>query len=100
MPSGPLSSRTPTSEADPDVHQRLDHPHRQNAAQLAGEQSHPPHRRQRQSVQETGLDVSREVGTGVHGREERPLDERDRKREGNERVGREAGQTGRRVEAA
>ena len=56
------------------------------------EQRDAAHRRQRQPVQEAGLDVAREVGAGVHRREERALDERHRERERDERVGREAGQ--------
>ena len=73
---------------------------RRDAAELAGEQRHAPHRRERQSVQEPRLDVAREIGSRVHGREERALDERDRERERDVRVRRKAGKLRRRIEPA
>ena len=46
------------------------------------------------------LDVAREIGAGVHRREQRALDERHRERERDERLRREAGQMGLRAQAA
>ena len=54
----------------------------------------------REPVQEARLDVLGEIGARIHRREESALDERDREREGEEGVGREAGQLRRRLQAA
>ena len=47
------------------------------AGQVAGEQPDPSQRRQRQAVQEAGLDVPRQIGAGVDRREQRALHERE-----------------------
>ena len=51
------------------------------------------HRRQREPVEEAGLDVAREVGAGVHRREQRALDERngERRSRGTSRSGSRGG---------
>ena len=77
-------------QADGEVDERLGQARDDDAAELAGQQRDRAHRRQREPVEEAGLDVAREVGAGVHRREQRALDERHREREGEERVGRES----------
>ena len=77
-------------EAGRDPDRGLDRRHRHHPAELAGEEGDAAHRREREAVQEPRLDVAREVGAGVHGREERALHERDGEREGEVRVRREA----------
>jgi hypothetical protein len=74
------------------VDDRLQEPERHHAAELPREHGDPAHGRQREPVQEPGLDVAREICAGVHGREQRALDERHGKRECHERVRREPGQ--------
>ena len=83
-------------QADGEVDRRLDEAERDDPAELAGQQRDAAHRRQRQPVQEAGLDVAGEIGARVHGREERALDERHGEREGDERV---VGKPGRCVSA-
>src|SRR5918995_687398 len=87
-------------EADKDVEAGLDEAEDDRAGEQPRDQGDAAHRRQREPVQEARLDVPSKIRAGVHGREERALDERDGEREGDERVGREAGEAGRRLEPA
>ena len=57
------------------------------------------HGGQGEAVEKAGLDVTREISARVHRREQRALDERDGYGEGEERVGREARQHRRGLEA-
>src|SRR5262249_12402841 len=59
--------------------------------ELPDDQRAAAERRQREAVQEPGLDVAREVRARVHRREERALDEREREEKSEERVRWEAG---------
>src|SRR5215212_494196 len=61
-------------KADGEIDERLRDRQHDDAAELASKQRDPAHRRQREAAQEPGLDVAREVGAGVHGREQRALD--------------------------
>src|SRR4029079_18982265 len=78
----------------------LNRGHRHHAAELAGQERDAAHGRQREPVEETSLDVPREIRAGVHGREERALHERNRECECQVRVGWEPGQVRGRLEAA
>ena len=85
-PAGPDGEFGAGDQADAEVDDRLHQAEHDHAAELAAEQRDPAHRRQREPVQEAGLDVAREVGAGVHRREQRALDERHGEGEGEERV--------------
>ena len=87
-------------EADDDVDRGLEEAERDGASELSEEQRDAPHRRQRDPVQEPGLDVSSEVGAGVHRREKRALYERDGKQESDHRAARESRKMRLRAEAA
>src|SRR5262249_22918365 len=69
----------------------LDEGEHRDPAELPDDQRAAAERRQRESVQEPGLDVAREVRARVHRREERALDEREREEKSEERVRWEAG---------
>ncbi len=85
------TAREPDSdrESDDQVHGRLEQREDDGAAELAGQQGEPAHRRQREPAQEPGLDVAGEIGAGVHRREQRTLDERHGEQERDDRGGRE-----------
>src|SRR5688500_1276778 len=87
-------------QADCDIERGLDQTENGHARELADDQGYTPHRGQREPVQEARLDVLREIGSRVHGREEGPLDERDRERKGDEGIRGEAGQLRRLLEPA
>src|SRR5205809_2226114 len=75
-------------EADAQIDDRLHDAQRHDPAELSGEQGDAAHRRQRETVEEPGLDVAGKIGAGVHRREESALDERHRQPEGDEGIGR------------
>ena len=68
-------------EADRQVDQRRDQRHDHHAREVPEQQRGALHRRQREPVQEAGLDVARDRAAGVDRREQRALDERERDRE-------------------
>ena len=88
----------PGGEADGQVDQAGDQRDDEHAGELPEQHRRAPHRRQRQPVQEAGLDVARDRGAGVDRREQRALDERERDREVEVAVGREARDVGRGVQ--
>ena len=85
---------------DPDrqVEHRLHRPEPDGAADLTEQQRRVAHRRQREPVQETGVDVAREVDACDARREERALHERERQEEREERPRREPGEVRRRAQ--
>ena len=87
-------------KADREVEDRLDERDRHQAAELAEQQDDSAHRRQREPVEKSGLDVARELDVRVDRREQRALHERHGEREREERVRREARKPRRRLEAA
>ena len=95
-PASKLGARQPGRRQED---ARLQHAERHDARQLARDQRRAGHRRERQPVEEAGLDVARQVAAAVDGREEAALEERHRQREGEVGVGGEAGDVGGRAEA-
>src|SRR3954463_9648822 len=91
-PGTPRRDPPADDQADRQVDRRLHEREHDHAAELAREERRPAHRRQREPVEKAGLNVAREVGAGVHRREECALDERHREGEGDEGVPREARQ--------
>ena len=87
-------------QPDDDVEEHLHDPEHDDPCELPGEQRPVAKRGQREAVDEPRLHVARDFGARVHRREERALDERNREREREERVGREAGKLGRRAQPA
>ena len=85
-------------EAGADPHRGLDRGHHHHAAELAAQEGDAAHRRQRKTVEETCLDVAREIRTGVHRREKRALHKRDGECKGQIRIRGEPGQVRGRLE--
>ena len=86
-------------EPDRQVEHRLHHAEPDGAADLAEQERRVAHGRQREPVQEAGVDVAREVDACDARREERALHERERQEEREERPRREPGQVRRRAQA-
>src|SRR6266516_3426514 len=63
-------------DGDREIEDRLHERDRQQASELADEQHEPAHGREREAVEEAGLDVSRKLDVRIHGGEERALHER------------------------
>ena len=90
----------PGGQADGEVDQRRHQRDHHHAAEVAEQQRGALHRRQREPLEEAGLDVARQARARVDGGEQRALHERDRDREVEVGVGREARELRRRVEPA
>ena len=86
-------------DADAEVDDRLDQPHRDRPGEVPGEERGAAQGRQRQAVEEARLDVAGEVGAGVRDGEEGALHEREAEGEVEVGAGREAGKARGRPEA-
>ena len=99
-PAKPVSKCRPAAKPDRQVDQRRDQRHDHHPREVPEQHRGALHRRQCEPVQEARLHVTGDRAAGVDRREQRALDERERDREVQIGVGREAGDVRRRVQPA